>query len=62
MCNSSTTSTNSRFNANRAEVLALPLLGKRDPIQNKLNETTIEFKRCINYKLLTLLGYELCLV
>ena len=56
MCNSSTTSTSSRFNADCAKVFALPLLGKRDTVQNELNKTVIEFEGCINYKLLTLLG------
>ena len=62
MCNSSATSTGSRFNANCAKVFALPLLGKRDTVQNELNKTVIEFEGCINCKLLTLLSHELCLV
>ena len=62
MCNSFATSTSSRFNANYAKVFALPLLSKRDLVQNELNKTVIEFKGCISHKLLTLLGHELCLV
>jgi hypothetical protein len=64
VCDSSATSTSSRFNANRAEVFALLLLSNRDcgPVQSKLNKTAIELKRRISCKLLTLLGHELCLV
>ena len=40
----------------------MPLLGKGDPVRNKLDKTAIEFKRCISRKLLTLLGYKLSLV
>jgi hypothetical protein len=62
VCDSSTTSTSSRFNANRVEVFALPLLGECNSVWNELNKTTVEFKRCISYKLLMLLSHELCLV
>jgi hypothetical protein len=62
MCNSFVASASSRFNFDSAKILALAFLRKSDLIRNKLNKTAIEFKGCINRKLLTLLGHELCLV
>jgi hypothetical protein len=62
VCNSSVANASSRFNFDSAKILVLAFLRKSDPIRNKLNKTVIEFKGCINCKLFTLLGYELCLV
>jgi hypothetical protein len=62
VCNSSATSTSSGFNADCVEVFALPLLGKCDPVWNKLNKTTIEFERCVDSKLLALFSHKLRLV